>query len=152
MRCATHVLLHQAHAGRRFEIETAGIEACAFTDQRDTRRAGIAPGKMHEPRRFRGGAADSMDQRIILREQIVANDGVDLRAVALRQRRGGRVQRDRPHVVGRRVDEIAHQPAGFHEARGFLHVRAFGRNEHRGGALALFVAIERVGPETPGDG
>jgi hypothetical protein len=43
MRRAAHVLLHQAHAGRRLDVEPAGIEAHALADQRDAGMGGVAP-------------------------------------------------------------------------------------------------------------
>lgn len=149
MRRAAHVFLHHAHSGGRFDIETAGVERNAFADERDARRVRIAPGDMHKARRLRCGAADGVDQGIILREQRIASDNLDLRAVFVRNCFGCGLQRVRSHVVCRRVDEIARKPGGFDHACGFGHVRAFGRRELWRRALALLVAVERIRPEAP---
>ena len=56
-----------------------------------------------------GGAADGVDQRKVLLEQIVADDRAEFRAVLLGERARGGFELGRPHVVGRRVDQVARQ-------------------------------------------
>ena len=63
---AAHVLLHEQHAARRLDIETAGVEADALADERHQRRALAPPRQVDEARRARAGAADRMDHREIL--------------------------------------------------------------------------------------
>ena len=72
-RGAAHVLLHDQHRGRRLEVEAAGVEADALADQRDLRRRRIAPVQIDQARRAVGGAADRVDEREILLQQIVAD-------------------------------------------------------------------------------
>ena len=73
-RRAAHVLLHQQHGAVGLDVEPAGIEAHALADQRDLRVLGIAPAHIDQPRRRARGAADGVDQRKILLQQIVADD------------------------------------------------------------------------------
>ena len=69
-----HVLLHVEHAGRRLEVEAAGVEAHALADQRDLGIALLAPHEIDQPRRAAAGAADGMHHGIVLLQEIVAHD------------------------------------------------------------------------------
>jgi hypothetical protein len=100
-------------------------------------------------RRLLGGAADRVHERVVLRQQILADDRLERRAAGVCDALRSGVQGFRPHVVGRRVDEVARKPRRPDEARGLAHVRALRRRQARGGALALLVALECVGPEAP---
>ena len=50
VRRAAHVLLHQPHAGRRLDVEPAGIEADALADDGEPRMALVAPFELDQPR------------------------------------------------------------------------------------------------------
>ena len=66
VRRAAHVLLHDAHARCRLEVEAAAVEADALADDRDARVVGLAPFELDQARRALGrrGGADGRDQRI----------------------------------------------------------------------------------------
>ncbi len=150
-RGAAHVLLHDQHGAFGLEIEPAGVEAHALADQRHLGIAGLAPAQFDQPRRAAclGGAADGVDQRKILLQQIVADDRTEFRAVLLGERAGGGLQLGRAHVVGRRVDQIAGERHALRRcAKGRRHRR------HRAAPAAppcpylrLAVAREAVGAE-----
>src|SRR3546814_5542081 len=74
VRRAAHVLLHQQHAARRFDVEPARIEAHALADDRDHRIARLAPGKLDHARRMfaRGGAANCVNHRIFAFQHIAS--------------------------------------------------------------------------------
>ena len=55
----------------------AGVEADALADQRHVRMLDVAPRHVDQPRRTGGGAADGVNERKILRQQIVADDRGD---------------------------------------------------------------------------
>ncbi len=137
---AAHVLLHVEHAGRRLEIEPAGVEAHALADQRDLGRIGIAPGHVDQPRRARRRASDRMDQRKIL----VSNSSPMITRTTAPWRPArvarGLFQFRRPHVVGRRVDQVAGEEHTFDHAREVGAIDALRHFEcHRfsvGGAVA----------------
>ena len=98
-----------------------------------------APGEVDQPRRARARAADGMDQREVLGEQIVALDHGDARAVARGKVARRRLELGGAQVGGRRVDEVAPQPDRLDRA----HQRRRGRR-HRGCATAA--APSRAGP------
>ena len=79
--------------------------------------AGIAPGEVDQPRRARRSAADRMDQRKVLLEQVVADDALDRRAVLFGKVSRRLLQFGRPHVVRGRVDEIARERNALGDAR-----------------------------------
>ena len=59
-------------------IEPAGVEADALADQRDFRDRPDRPSAARSAAaRAVGGAADGVDQRKILLQQIVADDGLE---------------------------------------------------------------------------
>ena len=84
-RGAAHVLFHDQHGAVGLDVEAAGVETHALADQRDLRIAGFAPGEIDQPRRapFVGGAADGVDERKVLFQQVVADDGAGFRAPVL---------------------------------------------------------------------
>ena len=82
---AAHVLLHVAHAGRRLDVEPAGVEAHALADQRHLRMAALPQVRSIS----RGARALARPTAWIIGkfcfEQIVAHDHLDLGAVRLGQ-------------------------------------------------------------------
>ena len=73
-RGAAHVLLHLEHARSRLDVEAAGVEADALADQRHLRM----PASPHVRSISRGApvgsAADGVNERKILCQQLVADD------------------------------------------------------------------------------
>ena len=88
-RRAAHVLLHDEHAAVGLDVEPAGVEAHALADQRDLGVAGSAPGRSIRRGARRRRAADRVDQRKVLREQLVADDRPNARAVPRGERARG---------------------------------------------------------------
>ncbi len=97
--------------------------------------------EIDETRRLRAGASDGVDQREILGEQRPADDDSRGRSVTLGEFERGAGKRLRPHVVGRRVDEIAPHDDGADDPREAGGVDAFGRAKPR--ALGLWRDITR---------
>ena len=147
---AGHVLLHVEHAGVGLDVEPAGIEADALADQRDLRIAVLAPGDVDQPRRARRTGADRVNQRELLGQRVAAGD-VDRRAMLLGERAGGLFQFGRPHVVGRRVDEIARQRHAFDDAGEIVAVDAVGQHQPHVARFRLAVAGELIGAEREGE-
>ena len=87
--------------GRRLDVEAAGIEGDALADEGHLRSALLAPGEVDEPRRRRGGAADGVDHREILLQQLVADDALERGAVALGEMARRGFDPVGPEVVGR---------------------------------------------------
>ena len=136
------------------DVEPAGVEADALADQRDLRRVGIAPGA------GRSGAARAADARPTAwisgkfsRQQIVADDRADLRAVcAAASARAACFELGRPHVVGRRVDEIAREKSPPSTMRDELVAdRRLAAASSRAAFVGLAVAGEAVGAEREGE-
>ncbi len=73
---------------------------------------GVAPGQFDQARRAMRGAADRMDRRVVLREQVVAGDHVDAGAMGAGDLARHGFQGIRAHVLGGRVDQVAHPHAG----------------------------------------
>ena len=145
-RGAAHVLLHQQHRAFRLDVEAAGVEADALADQRHLRRRRIAPGEVDQAGLPGGGAADRMNEREIAGEEIVADDHARARAVAAGERGGGIGEFAGPHVVRRRVDEVAREIDRLGGARELGAVDAVGNfDAHLVRRLA--VADEAVGAE-----
>ena len=61
-RRSAHVLFHELHAGRRLDVEAAGVEGDPFADERHFWRVLASPGKVDEPRLFSARASDRMDE------------------------------------------------------------------------------------------
>ena len=150
-RRAAHVLLHVEHAGVGLDVEAAGVEADALADQRHARMLGVAPRHVDQPRRAGGGAADGVDERKILRQQLVADDGVDGGGVARGKLARGLFELRRAHVVGRRIDEIARQRHAFDDARQIVAIDALRQIELDRARLGLAVAGEAVEAEREGE-
>ena len=106
------------------------------------------------PRRARAGAADRVDHREILRQQVVADDARHVGAVRLGELPGGVLELLRAHVAGRRVDEIAAKPDSVDERNrpGVIGAarEAFELRRHR--RRCRLVAAVAVGAEPPRDG
>ena len=73
-RRAPHVLFHRQHAGRRLEIESAGIETHTLPDQCYARRLRRSPADIDKARRALGRASHRMHERIVLFEKRVTLD------------------------------------------------------------------------------
>ncbi len=111
----------------------------------------VAPGEIDQTRLARTGAADRVDQRIVGFEERIAGDHGDAGVERLGHLARGLFEIGRPHVVGRRVDQIAREEHAFGETRDQRAVDALGQHEARlvlaRGLLA--VAVEGVGADRP---
>jgi hypothetical protein len=88
-----------------------------------------------------------VDQREILLQQIVADDGADV-GVMLRGYRARRVlELAGTHVVRRRVDQVAHQRDRLDDALQILAIDALRRIELDVAAVRLVVAREAIAAE-----
>ena len=97
----------------------------------------------------RGGrAADGVDEREVLLEQVVADDRIDLGAVLAGELADRVFELGRAEVVRGRVDEVAPERDGRHGAFEFGPVDALGQREHDAVVLARLVAAESVGAES----
>ena len=140
---AAHVLFHQPHRGAGLEVQPAGVETHALADQRQ-RRAGLAPAHVDQARRAGRGAADRVDHREVLLQQVVARGDLDRRRRCRRPGRAQPFQLVRPHVVGRRVDQVAGQRLARRDRLDARGIDALGRDQAGpAGALAV-VAVEAV--------
>ena len=99
----------------------------------------------------RGGAADGVDQRKILRQQIVADDGADCGAVTRGKLPRGVFELGRAHIVRRRIDEIARQRHAFDDALQIVAIEALRQIELDLARFGLAVAREAVGAEREGE-
>ena len=112
----------------------------------------LAPGQVHQARGMvaRGGAADRVNQRIFLL-QLVAARGCQLRAMRLGQPLRLRLQRGRTHVLGRGVDEVAHQAHGPRFGNGGIDPARLARQQDARPArlLLLLIAVKAVLPRLP---
>ncbi len=114
--------------------------------------AGIAPDDVDEPWRPGGRPADRMDERKALLDEIVADDGAHLGAVATGQRARGLFQLGRAHVVRRRVDEVAREADAVDDAGQVFTVDIAGQLDLEVFVLLLAVAGETVAAERKGQG
>ena len=135
----------------RLDVEPAGIEADALADQRDARVIRLPPGQVDQPRRPRGGAANRMNERKIVPQQVVANRGVNVRAVLAGQPACGVFQLWGAHIVGRRIDEIAHQRDRLDHVLELFAVEALRQIELDLAAFGLVVAGEPISAEREGE-
>ena len=112
----------------------------------------LAPVQFDQPRRAMAGAAHGVDRGKILLQQGIAGDGIDRAAVGLADAMHHGFELLRPHVLRRRVDQVAHQAAGLELGIG---VGEFGRirvqRETRGRARRFAVAVELVGTQAPAE-
>ena len=148
-RGTAHILLHQLHTGRRLQVEAAAVKTDSLTDDRHFRIARLAPPNIDQPGRAVGRAAHCMYHRVILLEQVVADDDAELRLELSGQftRRAGQLRR--PHVRGRRVDEITGQRDGTGGAQDGTPIRLGRPDEFGLGRVDLRVAVEAVCAERP---
>ncbi len=109
--------------------------------------AGLAPGHVDQPRRAGRRAADGVNERKILRQQIVADDGIGRRVMARGEFARGLLELRRPHIVRRRVDEIARQRHPFDDALQIVAVETLRQIEIDLARLGLAVAREAVQAE-----
>ncbi len=96
-------------------------------------------------------AADRMDEREILREEVLADDRAHGRAVAAGERARGLLELARAHVVGRRVDEIARQADPLDDAGEVVAVDVAGQLELQLLLILLAIAREAIAAEREGE-
>ena len=96
------------------------------------------------------GATDGVDGREVLRQQFVADDAAELGAVGVREAQRDRFEFHRPHVFGRRIDQVAHERAGAQqgESLALFDVGAFQRQSRQRLAL-LEITIETISAQAP---
>ena len=152
MRSAAHVLLHVAHAVVGLDVQATGVEAHALADDNDMRMRRVAPTQFDQPRRAMRCAADCVDRRKIRRKQLVADLRLDFAAISLRQSQRDRFEFGRPHVLGRRVDQVAHQRAGLEQRERFRTGRSsVFQQQSRRRARGLAIALETVRSQSPAE-
>src|SRR4051812_239736 len=102
-----HVLFHEAHSARRFEVEPAAVEADALADDGDTQIVGLAPFELDQPwsARLGCGASHGGDQRIA-RGEILSVCDADLGPGIGSKLASGLFQLCRTEIARRRVDEV----------------------------------------------
>ena len=133
------------------DVEAAGIETDTLADQRDARMAGVAPGHVDQPRCAGRRAADRVDERKILCQQVVADDGRD-RGVVLRREPAHSVFKfGRSKIVGRRVDEVARQRHAFDDAIEIVAIDVLRQIETDVARLGLAVAAKAVETKREGE-
>jgi hypothetical protein len=79
--------------------------------------------------------------------KVVADDRAEFRAMLFGKRTGGVFKLRGPHIVGRRVDQIAGQCHGLGDAREIVAIDTVGQYQPHRLVLALAVAREAVGAE-----
>ena len=91
-----------------------------------------------------------MNQWKILRDEVIADDDAQLRAMPIGDRARGLFELLRPHIVCRRIDEIAREKHAVHDAANLIAIQVGGKFEL--GCFLLLLAItgepiraERVG-------
>ena len=112
---------------------------------------GIAPAQIDQARRARRRAADGVNERKIVLEEIVAGDAARRRALPLRERAGGIFQFLRAHVVRGRIDEIACERHAVDDAREVGAVHAIRQHQTDLAIVTLAVTREAIGAEREGE-
>src|SRR3546814_8404180 len=87
-------------------------DVCSSDLEHDVLVRVIAPVQADQPWRTVRGATDGVDRGEVLFQQLVADDALELRAVPVRHFARDVLQLLRAHVLGRRVDQVAHAHAG----------------------------------------
>ena len=151
MRGAAHVFLHQFHAAGGFQVEPACVKANAFSHQRYLGRIGIAPQDVDEPGRIVARPADGVNRRIILLQQIVSDDLGEGGAMLVRHLPGRRREFGRPHVLRRRVDQVADQVGTLRRDFDAPAIGALRPNQPRIRPIDILVAAERICAERPAE-
>jgi hypothetical protein len=93
--------------------------------------------------------ADGVDRGIVLLEELIAQDDRDPGLVCACQPPGSLGQLGRPHVAGRRVDQVAHQAGGRRRAADPGAVRTLGPDQGGEAPLVLLIAAEGIAAERP---
>jgi hypothetical protein len=148
---SAHVLLHQRHAAGGFQVQSARVEAHALADQAQQWRVLVPPVQFDQTRRPAGCAADGVDGRKIAGQQLLADDDLDLGAegVGLPGDRVGQV--GRPHVLGRRIDQVTHQVLRL--AQGAHVICDVCVQQQQRPRLAVgFIALEAIAGQAPTQG
>ncbi len=91
-----------------------------------------------------------MDQRKILSHQIVADNAVEIGAEAVRECSCRQRQLIRPHVIGRRVDEIACKRGCVGDPRDICDINAIGGHQPDLRRIGFPVAAEAIAAEREG--
>ena len=149
---ATHVFLHLAHAFGAFDVQAAAVKTHTLADDAQARVLGFAPGQLDQARRAGARAAHGVDGREIGLEQRVTYRLPELRAMLFGERPGGIGQLFRPHVFGRRVDQVACGGNGFGQRQATLGFRAGFQHELGRRPAARLVAVELVAAQRPRQG
>ena len=149
---AAHVFLHQHHAVGGLEIEAAAVEPHPLADQGDLGRGLVAPMEIDQPGGLRRGAADRMDQGIARRQQRLADGHRAGAAMALGEIGGHRGERLGPHILGRRVDQVAGQGDGRRQEFDPLAVASLGPHQAGERFAGLAVAGEAITAQRPAQG
>ena len=143
-RGAAHVLFHVEHAGVVLDVEAAGVEADALADKSHLRIGLLAPDDVDQAGAARRTLAYGVNQRKFL-GQPVAGDNLDPGAVLLGERPRRGFQLIRPHVVRRRIDQVARQGDAFGNAAEVVAIDSVRHGQPHIARLALAIAGELIG-------
>jgi hypothetical protein len=147
---AAHVLFHDQHAAGRLQIEPAGVETDPLADQRHPGMGGVAPAKIDQARCAGRGHPDGVDQREVLPQQIVPDNAVEIGTEALREMLCRLCQLLRPHVVRRRIDEVAGKAGCIRHPDDVGRVDAVGRHQSHIARIGAAIAAESIASEREG--
>ena len=150
--CSAHVLLHEEHGGRRLDVEAARVEGDALAHESHLRGIVATPDDVDEPRRGCGGAADRVNHRKVLPEQVVAHHARERGTVPLGEVPSRRLDSIRSQIVGGRVDEVTARRYGVGDPRHLVVVDAVRHNEPCRLRATLAVTVEAVRAEEPAQG
>jgi hypothetical protein len=119
----------------------------ALADQCHVRQTAVAPAQRYQARRPVRSAADRVDGREIPRQQLVASDDFQLRAMRRGEFACDLFQLLRPHVLSGRVDQVAHAHASGQQ------IQRFGigilQQQARRLACGFLVTVEAIAAQTP---
>src|SRR5687767_6165073 len=112
----------------------------------------LAPGDVDRARCAARRAADRMNERKVLFEQIVAHDRVPARAMPGREGKRCVFELLRPHVVGRRIDQVTGKADALYNAGQVVAVDTCGYFEAKLLGVGRAIAGEAIGAQREGEG
>ena len=152
VRRAAHVLLHEAHAGRRLDVEAAGVEAHTLADQRDARIASRSP----QFRSIRRGAFALARPTAWIVGKFCASRSSPTMTLQLAPNSFASAvaavgELLRQHVGRRRIDEVSDERGRIELIAQQRGVARFRHQQSRRRALGGFVARVAVCAESPAE-
>ncbi len=152
VRRTAHILLHNPHAAGRFDIEPAAVKGNPLTHYCDAWMPWVTPFEFDQARRMfaHRRLADSMYQRITGLQRLAAGDG-NFRLMGFGNTLRLGLQRIRPAIASRPVDQIADERGGSSLMRGVANATWFlDKQNPRAGNLRLAkIFVIAILPEHP---